>query len=100
MSSLMKTLFDQYNEEVEGVKEYSKCAMEYKDNPELHKMYLEMAGAELGHATKLKEQILKQTAKEVEPAEAVIILKQIWKEQEAEMADKLAVAKGCLDQVR
>ena len=100
MSSLMKTLFEQYNEEVEGVEEYSKCAMEYKDNPELHKMYLEMAGAELGHAMKLKEQILKQTATEVEPAEAVIILHQIWKDQETDMAEKLAVAKGYLDQVR
>lgn len=100
MGSLMKTLFDQYNEEVEGVEEYSKCAMEYKDNPELHKMYLEMAGAELGHATKLKDQILKRTSEDVEPAEAVIILHQIWKEQEAEMAEKLAVAKGYLDQVK
>ena len=55
---------------------------------------------ELGHATKLKDQILKRTSEDVEPAEAVIILHQIWKEQEAEMAEKLAVAKGYLDQVR
>lgn len=100
MKSLMTTLLDQYCEEVEGVEEYSKCAMANKDDPELYKMYMEMAQAELGHAQKLQAQVFKRTSEELEPEEAKRILGLIWEEQKDEMVRKLAVARGYLEQVK
>lgn len=100
MKSLMTTLLDQYYEEVEGVEEYSKCAVAHKDDSELYKMYMEMAQAELGHAQKLQAQIFKRTSEELDPEEAKRILGLIWEDQKSDMIRKLAVARGYLEQVK
>jgi rubrerythrin len=50
----MRKLYDQTMEELDGVMEYSKCAMRYKEmDPELSKMYVTMAKAEMEHAKTL-----------------------------------------------
>ena len=100
MKSLMTTLLDQYCEEVEGVEEYSKCAMANKNDPELYKMYMEMAQAELGHAQKLQAQVLKRTSEDLDPEEAKRVLSMIWDDQRDEMVRRLAVARGYLEQVK
>lgn len=98
--SLMTKLLAQYDEEIEGVEEYSKCAMENKEDSELCKMYTEMAQAELGHAQKLQAQIFKRASEDLEPEEAKKVLSMIWDEQKDDMIRKLAIARGYLDQVR
>lgn len=100
MKSLMSTLLDQYDEEVEGVEEYSKCAMAHKDDSELYKMYMEMAQAELGHAQKLQAQIFKRASEDLDPEEAKKVLSMIWAEQKSDMVRKLAIARGYLEQVK
>lgn len=98
--SLMKKLLEQFDEEIEGVEEYSKCAIENKDDPELFKMYSDMAVAELGHAKTLHQQIAKRTAEPIEPEDAVKALEEMWKDKNAEMVCKMATAKGYLDTVK
>lgn len=96
----MKKLLDQFEEEIEGVKEYSECSKAAKDDPDLSKMYLEMAVAEHGHAQKLYNVLVKKAAQEMTPEEAKEILDQMWKEQECDMLEKLARARGYLDMVK
>ena len=97
--SLMKKLFEQFEDEVEGVEEYSKCAKEYKEeDPTLSKMYLDMAQAELQHAQLLQAQIGKQASThEMSPEEAVMILDELWKDKQKQMDCDLAKAKAMLD---
>lgn len=50
----MRKLYDQTMEELDGVIDYSNCATHYKtSNPDLSKMYLNMAKQELEHAQSL-----------------------------------------------
>lgn len=90
--SLMKTLFEQFQEEIDGVEEYTKCSMAHSDDPELAKMYKDMAGMELQHATSLRAQILKRGEKEMGPGDAEKALKQIWADKKDEMAEDMAKA--------
>lgn len=98
--SQMKQLLDQFEDEIEGVKEYSECSKAAKDDPELAKMYLEMAVAEHGHAQKLYNVISKKASEDITPEEAKQVLQQMWKEQECDMLGKLARARGYLDTVK
>lgn len=98
--SFMKELLDHFDDEIEGVEEYSKCAMEHKDEPEVKKMFQEMALAELDHAKKLQGLIAKRSSEPVEPEEAVKILEEMRKAKEEEMASDLAKAKSFIDMVK
>lgn len=98
--SLMTQLLSQFQEEVEGVKEYSTCATAAKDDPALHKMYLDMAQTEYQHAQMINAQIAKQASAEITPEEAVKVLEEIWKERQTAMVDDLCKAKAYLDSVK
>jgi len=50
---VMRKLYDQCMEELEGVIEYSNCANSCHDNSDLSKMYINMAKQELEHAQTL-----------------------------------------------
>ena len=98
--SLMEELLAQFEEEVEGVSEYSRCAKAAKDDPELQKMYTEMAAAELDHARRLQQQLEKRAAEPVEPEQAVIVLQQIRAAQQKDMDEKMAKARACLSMLK
>jgi rubrerythrin len=63
-------------------------------------MYLEMAGAEMGHAQKLQNVMLKRMLDDIEPADAIAMLKDIWSCQKEDMVAKIAKAKGFLESVK
>ena len=88
--SLMKDLFGQFCDEIDGVEEYSKCAMAATDDQELNRMYREMASAELQHATMLHSQILKRGDRTMEEGEAEMVLQNIWEDKKDDMAGKMA----------
>jgi len=50
---IMRKLYDQSMEELDGVIEYSNCATSCRDNSDLSKMYINMAKQELEHAQML-----------------------------------------------
>ena len=90
----MYKLFKQFDDEIEGCIEYSKCAAEAKNSdPQLCKMYTDMASAELQHATMLHNYILSKTSeKSDEPYEQ--ILDEIWAAKKTDMFEMLARAKA------
>ncbi len=95
--SLMKKLMAQFDDEIEGVSEYVKCAMENKEDPELYKMYNDMAMAELGHAKSIHAQIVKRTSEDPSPEDAVKALKDIWADKHSDMLEDLAKAKSYIE---
>lgn len=50
----MRKLYDQCMEELDGVIEYSSCATHHHDQPDLFKMYINMAKQEMEHAQTLR----------------------------------------------
>lgn len=98
--SFMEELFDHFADEIEGVDEYSSLSMEHKDDPELKKMFYEMAAAELDHAKKLQGQIEKLSSEPVPPEDAVKILEEIRKAKQEQMRSDLAKAKSTLDMAK
>lgn len=94
--SQMKKLLEQFEEEIEGVEEYTKCSLSAKDDPAMAKMYSEMAQQELAHAKKLRDQILEKGSKEMESGEAEKVLARIWQEHQDDMTEKIARASGYL----
>ena len=97
--SLMKKLFEQFEEEIEGVEEYSKCAKKYKEeDPTLSKMYSDMAQTELQHAQLIHAQIGKQASThEMTPEEAMKILEELWEDKQKQMDCDMAKAKATMD---
>lgn len=91
---IMRKLYDQCMEELDGVKEYSTCAMS-SQNPELSKMYISMAKQEMEHAQTLnnmsKKLALEKIGEKVDP-----MLMELWEEMEQAKIDKMALAKAHL----
>lgn len=94
----MRKLYDQCMEEIEGVKEYSKCSMHYKEtDQELARMYLSMAKAEMEHAKALHSASQKRAAAKKDSEEIDPMLMELWQEMESEKLDCMAKAKAYLD---
>lgn len=95
----MRKLYDQTMEELDGVIEYSKCAMCYKEmEPEISKMYTDMAKAEMGHAKALHEMSQKLSASKIGEKNTIDSrLMELWEEMEDVKLDKMAEAKAMLD---
>lgn len=94
---IMRKLYDQCMEELDGVIEYSKCATFHHGEPDLFKIYITMAKQEMEHA-----QILHSTSKKL--AETKIgsedidpRLMELWEEMEQCKIDKMALAKAYLN---
>lgn len=90
---IMRKLYDQCMEELDGVIEYSNCSTSCRNNPDLSKMYINMAKQELEHAQllhnmskKLAESKINET---VDP-----MLMELWEEMEQAKIDKMALAKA------
>lgn len=98
--NFMMEMLGHFDDEVEGVAEYSKCSTAHKDDPELKRMFQEMAMAEFDHAKKLQGQITKLADEEIDPEKAVEELEAIRNYVKDSMADKLTKAKACLDMAK
>lgn len=90
----MRKLYDQTMEELDGVIEYSNCATYYKMNdPDLSKMYLNMAKQELEHALTLHN-MSKRLASLKMGEKVDSMLMELWEEMEQCKIDKIALAKA------
>lgn len=94
----MRKLYDYTMEELDGVMDYSKCAMHYaQSDPELSKMYLSMAKIEMEHAKALHVMSQKKAASKIGEEDVDPRLMELWEEMEEAKLDKMALAKACLD---
>lgn len=93
---IMRKLYDQCMEELDGVIEYSDCATLCKDHPDLSKMYINMAKQELEHAQTLHNMSKKlaesKIGEDVDP-----MLMELWEEMEQAKINKMALAKAHFD---
>lgn len=96
---IIKCLSKQMCEEIEGVKNYAIDALEYrKSDPELAKLYHDLAETEYDHAIKLHEQAV-QKIKEIEETDVSIpsFMKSKWDDAHEEMIEKAKEAKTFMD---
>lgn len=87
----MAKLFEEFDEEIDGVHGYLHDARACKDDKAMSGMYMEMAKQELQHAKNIQSVILKEAeaASEEDPKK---VLDAIWNTKKNEMDDKLAMA--------
>ena len=62
---MIKDIFAQFIDEIDGAKEYYECALKHRDTkPEFAKIYANMASTELDHASELVSMAKKIVAEE------------------------------------
>jgi rubrerythrin len=96
---IIKCLAKQMCGEIESVKKYAINALEYrKSDPELAKLYHELAEIEYDHANRLHEQAV-QKIKEIEETGTSIpsFMKSKWDEAHGKMIAKAEEAKKFMD---
>lgn len=92
---LIKHLGEQIEDEVNGVTEYAKDALEYKySRPQLAEMYYKLANTEYGHVNTLHEAVIK-VVEEAKTKGVEVPPKMIdkWEEQHKCIIEKMAEAK-------
>ena len=95
---VMRMLYDQCMEELEGAICYAKCATEYAQmDPEMSKMYLSMAKTELDHAKALHSAAQKKATSKMGKEDIDPRLMELWEEMESVKIDKMAMAKAYVD---
>lgn len=93
---LIKCLSEQIEDEVDGVCEYAKCALEYRySHPQLAEVYYKLATTEYGHAVALHEQVVKviEEVKKERREEPPQFMKDKWEKAHKKIIDKMADAK-------
>lgn len=97
---IMRKLYDQTMEELDGVIEYSCCAMKHREmHPDISKMYATMAKEEMGHALTLHGMSQRLAASKMGTSEEREIdprLMELWEEMEDVKLDKMASAEAHL----
>lgn len=91
---IMRKLYDQCIEELDGTIEYSNCAMSCRDNSDLSKMYIGMAKQELEHAQTLHSMSKKLAESKLGKETVDPMLMELWEEMEQTKIDKMALAKA------
>ena len=96
---IIKKLSKQISDEIEGMEDYAKCALEWrKTDPELSKAYYDMAKAEHTHAQRLHELVMRKIeeakASGIEPPQSML---NAWEDKHRELIEKSAMAKVYLD---
>lgn len=96
---IIKKLADQIADEVSGMEDYAKCALDMRySDPELSKAYYEMAKMEYSHAQKLHDFVTKKIAEaeklDIKPSEQMLAK---WDETHKKLMSKTATAKAYLD---
>lgn len=90
---IMRKLYDQCMEELEGVIEYSNCATSWRNNPDLSKMYINMAKQELEHAQGLHNMSKKLADSKINESVDPMLM-ELWEEIEQAKIDKMALARA------
>ena len=93
----MRKLYDQCMEELDGVIEYSKCAIMHLNEPDMYKMYINMAKQEMEHAQTLNTMSKKLSNAKIGSEKIDPRLMELWEEMEDVKIDKMALAKAHLD---
>ena len=96
---IIKHLAEQIEDEVDGMCEYAKDALEWRYNdPELSKVYFELAKVEYGHVDKLHAQVARkiEEAKKLDMQPSQQMLAE-WDRIHKELIAKTAEAKVYLD---
>lgn len=99
---LIKHLAEQIEDEVCGVTEYAKDALEYKySRPQLADMYYKLANTEYNHVTQLHEAVVK-IAEEAKNKNIEVPQKMTekWDKKHKEIIEKMAEAKLYLNMYR
>lgn len=91
---VMRKLYDQCMEELDGVIEYSNCATSVHDNPDLAKMYIGIAKQEMEHARLLHDMSKRLAASKIGTENVDPRLMELWEEMEQAKIDKMALAKA------
>lgn len=96
---IIKILAKQIADEISGMEEYAICALDLKyTDPDLSKVYYEMAKTEYSHAQKLHECVLKKIAEaeklDIKPSEKMLAK---WDEKHKKLLEQTASAKAYLD---
>lgn len=95
---VMRKLYDQCLEELDGVMEYSKCAMMHApSDPEMAKMYVGMAKQELDHAKTLHAASQALSKSKIGTEDIDPRLMELWEEMECAKVEKMGLAKAFLD---
>lgn len=77
---MIKDMFAQFMDEIDGAKEYFECSLKHRDNrPDFAKMYSSMGSTELEHASDLLGMVKKLS--QGHPEENGGILVEIMEEQ-------------------
>lgn len=97
---IIDKLYDQYYEEIDGVIEYSMCAMKYKDNPDLYRMYTDMAKTEMTHASTIYSAILREGEQSIADNDAETVLNHIWELVKERMLCDMAKAQSHIDMAK
>ena len=90
---IMRKLYDQCMEELDGVIEYSNCATSWRNNPDLSKMYINMAKQELEHAQGLHNMSKKLADSKINESVDPMLM-ELWEEMEQAKIDKMALARA------
>lgn len=94
----MRKLYDYAIAELEDVMKYSKCAMMYSgSDPELAKMYYNLAKGEMEDAKSLHEMSKRLSESKIGTEDVDPRLMELWEEMESYKIDMMAKAKACLD---
>lgn len=96
---IIKHLADQIADEVDGMCKYAKDALEYRyTDPELSKVYFELAKVEYGHVDRLHAQVARKIEEakksEIQPSEKMLAK---WDQIHRDLIAKTAEAKTYLD---
>ena len=99
---IIKHLAEQIADEVEGMCEYAKDALEWRYfDQELSKVYYELAKTEYTHVEKLHAQVARKIeeakSQQIQPTEKMLAK---WEEIHKELIEKTAEAKMYLDMYR
>lgn len=99
---LIKHMAEQIEDEVCGVTEYAKDALEYKySRPQLAEMYYKLANTEYSHVTMLHEAVVKIVEEaNTKGVEVPQKMKDKWDEEHKEIIEKMAEAKLYLGMYR
>lgn len=91
---IMRKLYDQCMEELDGVIEYSNCAVMCHNNSDLFKLYIGMAKQELEHAQGLHNMSKKLADSKINKETVDPMLMELWEEMEQAKIDKMALARS------
>lgn len=99
---LIKHLAEQIDDEVCGVIEYAKDALEYKyTRPQLSDMYYKLANTEYGHVNTLHEAVVKVVEEAHNKGiEVPVYMRDSWEDKHRRMIEKMAEAKTYLNMYR